>query len=453
MLKIAFFLCIVLLCNSSNAQFGPLQIISTEADLPVGIECGDVDGDGFLDILSVARSTNNIAWYKNLDGQGSFSDINLIAESEENKNIAIGDLDNDGDLDVLATASFLDIVFWLENLDGAGSFSTPKIIDNVDGAFDVAVGDFDNDGLLDIVHVSISARMIWHKNLGNGVFSDGIMIAEFETNGSSVNCVDIDGDGDLDILNSNSGNVTVNWYENTDGLGTFGPANTIDTASPAFSTVSAIGADIDGDGDMDVVTAATGNTFISWHENLDGLGTFGSVQLISNQVETAITVFAADLDNDDDIDVLSASVMDGKIAWYENDGVGNFASQQIITDELNSPRDVIAADIDADGDMDVFSVSQNDDTIAWYENLTILGINRNDLSRVTIHPNPVKDTLHINLNNAQITGLKIYTLLGQKIYSASEKINKVVMSQYPSGIYFIEITSNKAKTIKRIFKF
>jgi hypothetical protein len=44
------------------------------------------------------------------------------------------------------------------------------------------------------------------------------------------------------------------------------------------------------------------------------------------------SVSAADLDNDGDIDVLSASRWDDKIAWYENDGSGNFGIEQIITD-------------------------------------------------------------------------------------------------------------------------
>ncbi|MBK9461508.1 MAG: VCBS repeat-containing protein [Sphingobacteriales bacterium] len=72
------------------------------------------------------------------------------------------------------------------------------------------------------------------------------------------------------------------------------------------------------------------------------------------------SVYAADLDNDGDMDVLSASSGDDKIAWYENDGSGNFGTQQIITTDANGATSVYAADLDNDGDMDVLSASRYD---------------------------------------------------------------------------------------------
>ncbi|MBK9461507.1 MAG: VCBS repeat-containing protein [Sphingobacteriales bacterium] len=69
---------------------------------------------------------------------------------------------------------------------------------------------------------------------------------------------------------------------------------------------------------------------IAWYEN-DGSGNFGTQQIITTDANYAKSVYAADLDNDGDIDVLSASYGDNKIAWYENDGSGNFGIQQIIT--------------------------------------------------------------------------------------------------------------------------
>ena len=54
-------------------------------------------------------------------------------------------------------------------------------------------------------------------------------------------------------------------------------------------------------------------------------GNFGEQQVITP------TADAADLDGDGDFDVLSASYSDDKIAWYENDGSGNFGEQQVIT--------------------------------------------------------------------------------------------------------------------------
>ena len=80
------------------------------------------------------------------------------------------------------------------------------------------------------------------------------------------------------------------------------------------------------------------------------------------------SVYAADLDGDGDLDVLSASSSDDRIAWYENDGAGSFGGMQTITTSANGANSVHAADLDGDGDFGVLSASWNDDRIAWYEN-------------------------------------------------------------------------------------
>jgi hypothetical protein len=80
-------------------------------------------------------------------------------------------------------------------------------------------------------------------------------------------------------------------------------------------------------------------------------------------------VYAADLDGDGDWDVLSASLLDDKVAWYENvDGAGSFGPQQVISTVADAASCVHAADLDGDGDLDALSASYEDDKIAWYRN-------------------------------------------------------------------------------------
>jgi hypothetical protein len=74
---------------------------------------------------------------------------------------------------------------------------------------------------------------------------------------------------------------------------------------------------------MDVLSASYGDNKIAWYENTDGKGGFGEPQIISNSAKWAGSVHAADLDGDGDMDVLSASADDDKIAWYENRLVGD----------------------------------------------------------------------------------------------------------------------------------
>jgi len=87
---------------------------------------------------------------------------------------------------------------------------------------------------------------------------------------------------------------------------------------------------------------------------------------ISTSADNAYSVYAADVDGDGDMDVLSASYNDDKIAWYENDGSESF-TEHTVTTSANGAVTVYAADVDGDGDMDVLSASYNDDKIAWYE--------------------------------------------------------------------------------------
>ena len=111
--------------------------------------------------------------------------------------------------------------------------------------------------------------------------------------------------------------------------------------------------DIDGDGDQDVISASINDDKIAWYDNLDGKGNFGEQQIVSTSADRAWAVYAADLDSDGDYDILSAS--DGtavsKIAWYKNkDGLGTFSDEIIITTEASGAVSVYAADLDGDGD-------------------------------------------------------------------------------------------------------
>ncbi len=145
----------------------------------------------------------------------------------------------------------------------------------------------------------------------------------------------------------------------------FGPQQVITTNIDDGTFVFA--SDLDGDGDMDILSASNDDNKIAWYEN-DGSGNFVMQQVITTNAILGTSVYASDLDGDGDMDVLSASRSDNKIAWYENDGSGGFSAQKIISVISDGARSVYASDLDNDGDMDVLSASSDDDKIAWYEN-------------------------------------------------------------------------------------
>ena len=172
---------------------------------------------------------------------------------------------------------------------------------------------------------------------------------------------DLDGDGDLDVLSASSQDDTIAWYEN-DGSENF-TKHTITTS--ANGTESVTTADVDGDGDLDVLSASLNDDTIAWYEN-DGSENF-TKHTITTTADNAEFVSTADVDGDGDLDVLSASSIDDTVAWYENDGSENF-TKHTITNTADAANSVTTADVDGDGDLDVLSTSQNDDTVAWYEN-------------------------------------------------------------------------------------
>jgi hypothetical protein len=137
--------------------------------------------------------------------------------------------------------------------------------------------------------------------------------------------------------------------------------------SSVFDVRSVYAEDVDGDGDMDVLSASIEDDKIAWYEN-DGNENFTS-RTITTDADGALSVYAVDVDSDGDMDVLCALWFANQIAWYENDGNENFTSHTITTDAVGA-YSVYAVDVDDDGDMDVLSASWYDNKIAWYENLS-----------------------------------------------------------------------------------
>jgi hypothetical protein len=354
--------------NTDGAgSFGSERVVSTAVNGAVSVFAADVRGDGDLDVLSASRDDDEIAWYANTDGAGSFGGLQVISAAADGAtSVFAADVDQDGDLDVFSASANDDKVAWYENRKTHRSAAFPigsGTSASGNGPFSLFAADVDGDGDPDVLSASaLDNKIGWYEGMvGWNPISTA---ADYPT---SVFAADVDGDGDLNALSASANDDEIAWYENTDGAGGFGSQQVISTAADYAQSVSA--ADVDGDGDVDVVSASANDDKIAWYENTDGAGGFGSQQVISTAADYAQSVSAADVDGDGDVDVVSASANDDKIAWYENtDGAGSFGGQQVISTAANGAVSVFAADVDKDGDLDVFSASQNDDEIAWYEN-------------------------------------------------------------------------------------
>ncbi|MCA9504263.1 MAG: VCBS repeat-containing protein [Myxococcales bacterium] len=329
---------------------------AAEAAIGTNPAIADSDADGLLDGVEV--------------GTGTFGPEQVISTLAAGaRSVVAADVDGDGDQDVLSASLDDDKIAWYENTDGAGTFGPQQIISAIaDGAHAVFAADLDGDGDVDVLSASQNIdKVAWYENTdGLGTFGPEQSITVLADGAYSVLAADLDGDSDLDVLSSSITDDKIAWYANTNGSGSFGPQQVISTLADLPRSIAV--ADVDGDSDLDVLSASVNDDEVAWYAN-DGTGAFGPQQVISTLADGPVSVFAADLDGDGDADALSASINDNEIAWYANDGSGSFAAQQIISTAALRPQWVTARDVDGDGDVDVLSASQDDDKVAWYENL------------------------------------------------------------------------------------
>jgi hypothetical protein len=369
--------------NLGNGNFAAKQSIAFTGNGPEAIELHDVDGDGDLDLFVARYWDNTISWFRN-EGGGSFSEaINVSTTAERGQSVALADVDGDGDADLIAGSYYYlnNKVVWFPNTDGQGTFGSERIITvDAPGVEHVAAADIDGDGAMDILAASTTNNNVsWFRNLdGTGSFDRQRNVLSDASGAASVSLMDLDGDGDLDVLAAAYWDNEIAWYENLDGKATFGPQRVITNAAQRAQMARA--ADLDGDGHPDVLSASYADGKIAWYRNTDGTGNFGAQQLITNRLPGATAIVAADLDGDGDLDVAAASFSTGIVTWFENlDGQGNFGALQILTRRAIGAERIEAVDLDGDGDRDLIVAAYgsenvtNDGEILWFENTNGLG--------------------------------------------------------------------------------
>ena len=251
----------------------------------------------------------------------------------------------------------------------------------------------------------------------------------------------------------------------TNAQTTFAPEQIISTNVDYATSVYAI--DLDSDGDNDVLSASFDDDKIAWYEN-NGSGNFSAEQIISTNADGARAVYAIDIDGDGDNDVLSVSAYDDKIAWYKNNGSGNFSTEQLISTNADGAWSVYAIDLDGDGDNDVLSASINDNKIAWYENLLyavgVPAINNgtNTATSVVVctlaNNLSTPNTLQIQFNAPQTepTKVQVYDVMGHLInsqtFNATKGINtwQMEVANYPTGMYLVQVSNQSITQTAKI---
>jgi len=344
--------------NPASPGNFPLNIDYSLGGYTRSVFGADFDGDGDMDLAVADCSGENISILLN-NGDGTFSVESTTYETAGGPQvICSGDFDRDSDVDIAtACPNFWNVTVLANN--GSADFSglTYYTVDHT--PWSISAADVEGDGDLDLAVANqdpYSAVIMF--NDGQGGFDSQSQPMPVDEYPYSICTADLDNDGDLDMATANAGFIyglgdsTVSVLLNR-GAAEFAPqVEYLVGRHP--STICA--ADIDNDGDIDLMTANYGYT--------GGYPTDSTVSILFNngdgsfapQVQYPVEpepygICTGDVDGDSDLDIITCSA-NGCISILLNNGMGAFGDYQVY-ETGGCARSIFASDFDGDGDMDL----------------------------------------------------------------------------------------------------
>ena len=292
------------------------------------LNTGDVNGDGQVDVLGTDASGRASDGYTVLlsDGSGGYAAAKHYATSQMPHAVAAADADGDGDQDVFAAAHSSAAVTVHEN-PGNGTFEVPKRYDAGYLVWGTDAADIDGDGDRDLVNSATNAigfpGFFAHvrRNNGNGTFAPAT-VYDLPIGPRDVKFRDLNGDGAPDLLVGPNRHFP-NYHFATalnNGDGTFAPAVRRLVYAAQEGTIEA--ADLDNDGDLDVVLTEEGTNIGGEQPHIylfrnDGPQQFTEIPRITSFVGIPFGLEIADLKHDGNLDLISA-VSQGAGVWIGN---------------------------------------------------------------------------------------------------------------------------------------
>lgn len=304
-----------------------------------------------------------------LNAQGSFIKRQVDLNFQGACSVHAADINNDGHQDILGAASGSNQLAWWEN-DGSvpPEYTKHLIDDNFLVAIYIYSDDINGDSIEDVLGASWTGNQIalWINNGGTPVTWSKQVIDPGFTQAHEVKTANIDGTGGIDIIAASAGNNEIAWWQNNGGSPIAWTKFPISNA--VYGARSVFPADIDNDNDFDIVCAAFASNAIILFRNDGGNPVQWTQQVIDDNFSGAHWVYACDIDNDTDQDILGAGYMAGDIAiWYNEGGNPVQWNKFVLEPNLPGALSVVADDLNNDNLIDVAAAGdQSGDVITWY---------------------------------------------------------------------------------------
>ncbi|MBD3166065.1 hypothetical protein GF324_05680, partial [bacterium] len=324
----------------------------------------DLDGDGDLDAIGLAGDTGTLTWWENTDGSGtSYTEHTIDNSATGLTSLHAADFDGDGDQDLLSAKPTTNTISWWENTDGTGLNRTTHTVDAaVSSVQSVYPADLDGDNQMDVVGASPDDDLLlwWKNDNGTGLTWTEALIYQGLAGITHVEAADIDVDGDTDVLVVSPGQNTLVWFSNLDGTGSSWNYYTVDAEFEGATYATALQKNT-YNLEIYAVSSTTGE--VAWYNGSHG--TWGK-HIIDESFPGASVVQAMDMDDDDDVDVIA---LGDNIGWWEDrvtETLQRVWVEKSVDNTFNDPRDMLLANMDGDGDNDIFAISYTDG-LSWWE--------------------------------------------------------------------------------------
>ena len=360
------------------------HVVDGNARGTASLHACDLDRDGDLDILGAVLEENAVVYWRN-DGGSPIAWSRHVIDGDFRNPISVcaADLDGDNDVDVVGAAARGDeIAVWYNEGKTPIAWSKQTVKDAFDFAHEVYAHDLDSDGDTDILAASTNLhRISWWRNDGGKPIQwiEQIVDSAF-VQAKSVRVADFDGDGRLDIVGAALGGNEVAWWRSDGDSPMRWTKFTIAGDFEGAHRVQAV--DLDNDGDADVLAAAYGalhqpskgesdrGHMIAWWRNDGGNPVSWTRQVIGRQFLRACIAQAADFDGDGDMDVAGTAQEGNEVALWLNEGGDPVKWTKYTVGELTRVWPLYAVDLDGDGDEDILAGSgfKGINAVKWWEN-------------------------------------------------------------------------------------